>query len=622
MKFPPGRPASFALGLVCFVALWLEIFSFPTAVVSPSLDNSWAAALVYFAQHKLQFGKDVIFTYGPLGHLVTETYIGEKIPVWRVLWEFAATTAVAALILLAIAHMPRLWRIAAAAYVLLFFRADLSIDSSYVFAIFAVAALLLHHRPPLPWASLAAALFAIASLVKVSYLSAAIAAMLPLVFGYALSASLSGAGVLLLSFFAAFVLAWLCAGQSLANLPQFLALWAQVAIGNKDAMPIPAANTAVLCAGVVMLLIAGAICLRLLSSRRSPAELAPVALFAAAVYLAWNRGFTRADDHVSHFFAIVPPLALLTASHLEKGRGRFCHVATAILFVIALAGLYAQRATNLTRALPTFVERAGRAVLVLRHIGTIESDLHAMFLDRAQRHALPRVKQVVGAGTLDVFGHEQGIAILNRLNYTPRPVFQSYLAYTRRLLAANARFYGSSAAPQFVLMKLQTIDGRYPAADDAPALREIISRYEPLFGEQGYWLWQRTEGMQHTAAREAADISLPFGRPFNLPPGERLFLQLEIKKSVAGRLFDLIYKAPLLSLHTTDGTGSSRSFRLIPAMSAAGFQIAPQLLDTPQVATLRAQTNAAAVRSFSVDVAPAWRWFYRRGMRCRISASP
>jgi hypothetical protein len=43
----------------------------PTAVLLPEdPDSSWGAALVFGHQHGLQFGRDLVFTYGPLGYLL------------------------------------------------------------------------------------------------------------------------------------------------------------------------------------------------------------------------------------------------------------------------------------------------------------------------------------------------------------------------------------------------------------------------------------------------------------------------------------------------------------------------------------------------------------------------
>src|SRR5207248_1142988 len=46
---------------------------------------------------------------------------------------------------------------------------------------------------------------------------------------------------------------------------------------------------------------------------------------------------------------------------------------------------------------------------------------------------LPIVSEIVGRATLDVFGQEQSYAVFTGLNYRPRPIFQSYMAYNPAL---------------------------------------------------------------------------------------------------------------------------------------------------------------------------------------------
>jgi len=59
-----------------FVLLWLSLINLPTETLLPNLDSSWQGALSYFASRGLQSGKDVVFTFGPLGYLTTDTYSG------------------------------------------------------------------------------------------------------------------------------------------------------------------------------------------------------------------------------------------------------------------------------------------------------------------------------------------------------------------------------------------------------------------------------------------------------------------------------------------------------------------------------------------------------------------
>src|SRR5262249_19579365 len=108
-----------------------------------------------------------------------------------------------------------------------------------------------------------------------------------------------------------------------------------------------------------------------------------------------------------------------------------------------------------------------------------------------QRFDLPHTRAVIGQAPVDVLGYEQTIAFYNGLTYRPRPVFQSYCAYTPHLARLNDAFYRSSRAPEYVLLKLQTIDNRFPTLDDSLLLRSFMHRYDYVHTEQGFQLWAR-----------------------------------------------------------------------------------------------------------------------------------
>src|SRR5882724_153786 len=73
------------------------LFSYPN-YPSFGLDPSWAMALSQFFHDGLQFGPDVTFTYGPLGFLFGNTYMGFQL--WSlILWQLFAASVFAIIII-------------------------------------------------------------------------------------------------------------------------------------------------------------------------------------------------------------------------------------------------------------------------------------------------------------------------------------------------------------------------------------------------------------------------------------------------------------------------------------------------------------------------------------------
>src|SRR3954469_9878313 len=93
---PP--PVSRALGwTLVYVLLIAGIFTFPNPP-TPGLDPSWRMALGYFFEKGLQLGKDVVFTYGPLGFIMGKTISGLQF--WSLIVGQLALAVVSATVVL------------------------------------------------------------------------------------------------------------------------------------------------------------------------------------------------------------------------------------------------------------------------------------------------------------------------------------------------------------------------------------------------------------------------------------------------------------------------------------------------------------------------------------------
>lgn len=172
----------------------------------------------------------------------------------------------------------------------------------------------------------------------------------------------------------------------------------------------------------------------------------------------------------------------------------------------------------------------------------------------------------------------QGIALLNDLTYRPRPMFQIYTAVSHALNELNRDFYRGETAPDFVLLKFETLDGRFPAGDDSGTLEEILTSYEVVAYEKGYLLWSRralgAESANHYIRRGHA----AFGQRIPLPPeSESLWIRLSIKRSWLGALWGVLYRPVNVSMVVETDDGQSQTYRLVPTIGDAGFLVRPWL---------------------------------------------
>src|SRR5262249_19574111 len=164
------------------------------------------------------------------------------------------------------------------------------------------------------------------------------------------------------------------------------------------------------------------------------------------VFFQWKHGFVRQDIHQIFFFTITllcPFLFPALFPEYRWGRGpRFVLAACAVLLSAAGTLFVYQTALNL----PPKGFLASRADLCLDHarwalrLGSLKDRLERHKEEMARRFALPQITARVRGASVDTFSYEQGVLLLNGLNWTPRPIFQGYSAYTPFLQSINAPF--------------------------------------------------------------------------------------------------------------------------------------------------------------------------------------
>jgi hypothetical protein len=241
----------------------------------------------------------------------------------------------------------------------------------------------------------------------------------------------------------------------------------------------------------------------------------------------------------------------------------------------------------------------------LLHLSRLPHEWEGALASARSTAALPEIRGVVGQRTVDVYNFRQGVAMLNGLNFTPRPVFQSYSAYTPGLDGWNLRFYGSSRAPDFLIWAHDSIDSRYPSIDDASLVVALAHHYRPVLKEGEYWLLEKQSAVSTAPLRRHRLM----GRTVRLgeevvPPfhhGDALWFQADLELTKLGRLRALAYKAPLIQLTVTDDQGGRTTWRVLPRIAVAGFLLDPLLASGDDLVAFLEGYRRAGVKALCLD---------------------
>jgi hypothetical protein len=234
---------------------------------------------------------------------------------------------------------------------------------------------------------------------------------------------------------------------------------------------------------------------------------------------------------------------------------------------------------------------------------------------------LPRCRAIIGSASVDVFGQNQVYALLNGLNYRPRPVFQSYSACNGRLMRLNEQFYLSSAAPEYVMFSLAPIDRKFPPLEDAMVLRDLLLNYEPAVAE-GEFLLLKLKSTHTPRLRLLEQGAVRAGERIDLSGygGSDLWLEIDLKPTLLGRLRQVLYQPATVRLAAwREGSKGLLVRRRAPAvMLQAGFVASPLLLSNEDLLDSYTGKTPPRPGAYSVELLSGDRRFWQELVGFRV----
>jgi hypothetical protein len=623
-RHPAARNAGVIRWIFAFVYIWFCVVKLPATSLRDSVPQSWEAVLSYAAAHHLKWGRDIVFTFGPLGFLTSDYYWGNFF--WPiVVWAAGFALALAAALVPLLARVPKAIRLPVyAALPLLTVPAcsNLGFDSFHFLAITLLGILCLPgERPGVLRLTTTGLVFAVLSLIKFTFCIYSVFAVLAIATAngkaWRNTAILIGSSVLSL----AGICSW--SGQSLWNVFLYVASSTEMAAGYSAAMGL-APNQWDSIIGIALLICLLALVLTTwLGSANWRERTDRAAIVCAGIFLAWKEGFVRADVHVvvflvySFFLGALLP-ALFGFDWVAEELNEWENILSARVGNVLLR----RRARALTfgclffSLTPFALFNGDFKAAVQRGLLAKTSDTFSAFIRPAtyrldlerqlesmrDKAELPKIRALVGGDAIGALNLDQDAAILNGLNYKPHPVFQNSSAYTPALQRLNAEFF-KSKPPQYLLWRTGSIDGRFPTLDDGEVLLTVLTSYSPVTNENGFLLWKckaAAEKPYSLANKHEVSVSL---NQWVMLPREPTWLQIECEQTLFGAVQSFFSRCSETRLEVQLDNGGTRSYRLLPGNARYGFVVSPFLYNHDQLLAANANTNSLRIVSARVHVA-------------------
>ena len=590
--------------------------------ISAGIDGSWVIALHIAFERGFVFGRDLLFTFGPLGILATRLPIGEGIRgllfafdiffylnLINLFW-FAVTGRnlyfrCAVLLLFAFVHSQAMYFLDPPFFLLLFcffwVCRSQEKDSDLYFA-FALANAIISFFMKVHFGFLSFAILFIATIVhgahKKTYrhvFRLAIAGICFFLFAELLNVSLPG-------YIAS-------ARHFTGSYPD--AMW----LTSNSFRRVTNCSTAML-VFAVLLQIFGAF-----ASYKRPDELLRILGLMTITGLLWKQAIVRADAHIWIFPELTPIVlglgAVLSSRQIRKISITGSLLALGILF-------YANPHRYFVAALESKVEDMKRtsAQFFYQPVNEVpaavpkEAELPAQML------------ATIGNQTVDIMPSELSSLWYYHLNYRPRGVLQSYAAYDSFLDEFGARTLRSAEAPRFLLYRYSCIDNRYCLFDEPRTKREMMEEYDLRSVDGDLLLFQKRNIPSSMEEVIVSSGSARLGEPLNIPEADGVLLfRTSVDYSSQGEMRRLLFRPSGLKVVLLPESGKQLKHRAVLPLLEDGVPINYRVLSAADAANFFSGRFDELTRFQSVELDSDVRedfqptYFYEF-VRQRFSAAP
>lgn len=642
-----------------FARIFFYIFLTITALavfvpLSPSMptrgiDPSYGFAMNQAVARHLSFGREIVFTYGPYASICTRMY--DPATDRRMLW---GSLLFAASFLTALLFLARDQKRYLIPILLLFFATFGNAELLLISYPFLLVLCVLKQtnsddpdkRTALNWKWTTAVIvmwstLGLLPLVKGSLLlpfaaSVAIPSALLLYrarFGQAL--------LLLLTPIAASLSFWIIAGQSLVDIAPYLRGIVFLTSGYTEAMAtswsvLPAVAGDLLV--IAYLVTSGLICVSVARCHglRPASRWALGLLCALFLVVAFKRGFVGAQNLSSAFALLAVYILIIGFIYMDRW---LVWSLAAVMIVTAATSVIRDRVLTkevherfgvgaatgggkradilafcLQRAFPAYSRTTYKSTWRTYsdawkglYSRVIQSDALGERFAEARSNirkdgALPALK-----GTADFYEYDQAVLLASDNTWNPRPVIQSYSAYTPALAILDEQHLRGQDAPDWVLFNLETIDERLPSLDDGLSWSALLDNYSLSSYDGRDVIMHKNRLVRPSSSYESVSSkTYKTGATVTLPETDGpLFAEVDLKPTLAGQSLTALFTPPQLHIVLGLDDGKTKVFRVVSNMMRTKFLLSPLVSNTTEFAALMTRSkdpqHEDAVRTISIE---------------------
>ncbi|MDM0067677.1 hypothetical protein [Variovorax sp. J31P207] len=179
-------------------------------------------------------------------------------------------------------------------------------------------------------------------------------------------------------------------------------------------------------------------------------------------------------------------------------------------------------------------------------------------------------------GAADLYSSNLSVLFANGIRWAPRPILQSYSAYTPALAILNSDRL-VSAGTNRVFFKIEPIDWRYPALEDGKTWITLLTKYRASGVASDYVVLDKaTDSNRDQVEVPISSFIGRLGEEFNVPDvSGAVVASIDIQPTRLGKLATLAFAPTPLRMAVTYDNGKQAEYRYVAEMGSSTFLLSP-----------------------------------------------
>lgn len=589
--------------------LFVITFSVPFGPISPGLDQSWVYANNFLPNSDYVFGRDVVFSHGPLGFLVAAQNIGNNLLFAVIFWLLLQIIFSSSLFyFLFVAKRKFQVILFTICYSIWFI---LSYSWGVEYQLLEVLGLLLcvslYSSNVIKYAStlLSGVLACLILFIRISAGMGAFSMLVVFVAIIAISERRKSLKLILTcgaSYLVTAIIVIMVYFKSIHSFMQWIIYSLNFASGYGEAMSvIGSIQTMIL--GILVLLVYLAMVLILLKQKAKTGYAALI--FVVPVLIAFKHSFCRQDGHeVIIFFFLLAFGAVLILSSM--GRKELITCITGFLVILALTIPVVFKYVNPfnTNTLNLVLGKRGwTEITTLLNFNDLRQSLDKQSEANLLADRLPpKLVNAIGGGTVDVIPTEICYCPANKLKWDPVFTGQILGAFTAALDVRNAAHYEEKGAPDYLIVEFFDIDGRNLLLSTPASWNSILNNYElVLVDDAGRLLLKKKPYDDQENRCIIGSTYKSFNKWIDLPKTDNLlFAKIDIQLNFLGTMAKTFFRVPGVCIELLYESSKIATYRLIPDTASNGLLINFLPTNYEELAAIFAGTAQDRVTKFRI----------------------